>query len=88
MKHQGKECHSSKHQGWTLTPSMTQSLNTGEIKQTRNLHCRAMRMYPPALAAIFASSFCSKEGQTSPLPSLEQKDDIEIAASALDYCQH
>ena len=49
-----------------------------------------MRMYPPALAAIFASSFCSKEGQTSlpPPPSLEQKDDVEIASSALDFCQH
>ena len=46
-----------------------------------------MRMYPPALAAIFASSFCSKEGQRTP-PSLEQKDDVEIAASAPDYCQH
>ena len=48
-----------------------------------------MRMYPPALAAMFASSFCSKEGQTyPPPPSLEQKDDVEIAASAPDYCQH
>ena len=50
-----------------------------------------MRMYPPALAAIFASSICSKEGQRTsppPPPSLEQKDDVEIAASAPDYCQH
>ena len=49
-----------------------------------------MRMYPPALAAIFASSFCSKEGQRSPPPPPPpaQKDDEEIAASAPDYCQH
>ena len=43
---------------------------------------------PRRWAAIFVSSFCSKEGQTPPPPSLEQKDDVEIAASALDYCQH
>ena len=54
-----------------------------------------MRKYPPALAAIFAASFCLKEGQRTspphpPPPYLEQKDDVEIAASALDYnnCQH
>ena len=47
-----------------------------------------MRMYPPALAAIFVSSFRSKEGQRTSPPSLKQKDDVEIAASAPDYCQH
>ena len=47
-----------------------------------------MRMYPPALAAIFASSFCSNDGQRTPPPPLEQKDDVEIAAIAPDYCQH
>ena len=55
---------------------------------TRNLHWRAMRMYPPALAAISVSSFCLKEGQrTPPPPSLKQKDDVEIATSAPDYCR-
>ena len=49
-----------------------------------------MRMYPPALAAIFVSSFCLKKGQRTPPPplSLEQEDDVKITASAPDYSQH
>ena len=48
-----------------------------------------MRMYPPALAAILHHPFVRRKDKPTPTPpSLEQKDDVEIAASAPDYCQH
>ena len=47
-----------------------------------------MRMYPPALAAICVILLFKGGTNLYSHHSLEQKDEVEIAASPLDYCQH